>query len=121
VVIIIVLFYSLIFKWLSHPIPAILTEQTGLIPPSKGLSSAFAEIIRGNFSQAILINANSIRVFAFFPIQLLARLLVVLLLLKNPSLSSSIAIGDAVLSMSLFSYCFYPLIEYTIQTLIRVL
>lgn len=121
VVIVIILLYSSIFKGLSHPIPAILTEQTGIIPPSKGLSSAFAEIIRGNFSQAILINANSIRVFAFFPIQLLARLLVVLLLLKNPSLPSSIAIGDAVLSMSLFSYCFYPLIEYTVQTLIRVL
>jgi hypothetical protein len=120
VVIVIILLYSSIFKGLSHPIPAILTEQTGIIPPSKGLSSAFSEIVRGNFSQAININTYSLRVFSFFAIQLLVRVLVILLLLKKPSLSSAIAIWDAVFSMALFTYCFYPLIEYTFQILIGV-
>jgi hypothetical protein len=121
VVILIVLLYSIIFKWLSHPIPAILTEQTGLIPPSKGLSSAFAEIVRGNFSQAISINAYSIRIFSFFAIQLPIRLLVVFLLYKMPNRSSTLAITDAFFSIALFAYCFYPLIVYTVQTIIGVL
>ncbi|HPX06631.1 MAG TPA: hypothetical protein PLC17_11890, partial [Tenuifilaceae bacterium] len=32
-----ILLYSLAFSGTSHPIPALLTDKTGIVPPSKGL------------------------------------------------------------------------------------
>ncbi len=114
-VVLFVFAYSLLFSGSSHPIPALLTEQTGIIPPSKGLSSAFSEIVRGNFSQAIVLNPHSIRIFAFFALQLLVRFFIVLILFTFPNLWKKLAIADGLFSLLLFIYCFYPLIEYTFR------
>lgn len=107
--------YSLIFSGSAHPVPALLTEQTGIIPPSKGLSRAFSEIVRGNFSLAIALNPHSIRIFAFFAVQLLLRFFVIIVLFNFPRLSKKLAFADGMFSLSLFIYCFLPLIEYTIR------
>lgn len=110
-----VFFYSLIFRGDHHPIPAFLTEKTGILPPSKGLSSAFSEIIRGNFNDALAINQHSIRIFSFFVLQLFARLFFIVAALSIPSYSKSLVYIDAIFSISLFGYCFFPLILYTLQ------
>ncbi len=107
--------YSLVFRGSTHPIPALLTEQTGIIPPSKGLSSAFSEIVRGNFSQAIALNPHAIRIFAFFALQLIVRFFIVIILYSFPNLAKKLAIADGLFSITLFIYCFYPLIEYTLR------
>lgn len=107
--------YVLIFRGGNHPIPALLTELTGEVPPSKGLSASFSEIIRGNLRLATIYNPHGIRVFAFFAIQLLLRLFFsVILVIKRKSITR-LALADSIISVTLFTYCFWPLIAYTLQ------
>ncbi len=106
--------YSLIFYG-NHPVPAILTDVTGLIPPSKGLSASFSEIIRGNFYDALALNPHSLRIFAFFIIQLLTRILVSITIHASWVKLNRVAIIDIIFSILLFGICFAPLIEYTFR------
>ena len=107
--------YALIFRGNNHPIPALLTEITGEIPPSKGLSASFSEIVRGNHELAIAYNKDGIRVFAFFAIQLLLRILFSVFLVQQKQNVTRLALADSVLSIALFTFCFWPLIAYTLK------
>lgn len=107
--------YSLIFKGDSHPIPALFTQATGEIPPSKGLSESFSEIVRGNLVDAARINPYGLRVFAFFALQLLLRIFFSLSTRIRPDKIFAIAIADSVVSLVVFIWCFAPLIEYTLR------
>ena len=64
-VIVSVVLYSALYKAHTHPIPALFTELTGQVPPSKGLSSSFSEIVRGNFDIAYEYNPYGLRIFSF--------------------------------------------------------
>jgi hypothetical protein len=114
--------YSLIFKEDNHPIPALLTLATGEIPPSKGLSASFSEIVRGNFDEALSHNPHAIRVFLFFAAQLFLRIgtSMALLFLSIPRLGR-LALIDSAVSIALFSWCFAPLIAYTFSITLRLL
>ena len=116
-----VIVYSLIYKANSHPIPAMLTELTGQIPPSKGLSASFSEIVRGNFDLAIKYNPYGIRIFAFFALQLLLRAFLSIMVMLNRDRARSIIISDSVFSTALFVYCFWPLITYTLQQVMQLI
>ena len=107
--------YSLIFRGDNHPIPAIFTEVTGEIPPSKGLSESFSEIVRGNFTDAARINPHGLRIFAFFAFQMLLRVFFSLSVRLKPDRILSLAIADAIVSLTLFLWCFAPLISYTLK------
>jgi len=107
--------YSLIFRKDNHPIPALLTRITGEIPPSKGLSASFSEIVRGNLDEATLINQHSLRIFAFFALQLLLRIFFSLLVRLRSESVNLLVIIDSVVSFSLFLWCFAPLIVYTVS------
>jgi hypothetical protein len=107
--------YSLIFRADNHPIPAILTEITGIIPPSKGLSSSFSEIIRGNFYQSLSYNIHGIRIFAFFALQLLFRIMFSLLVRVRIEIISTVVLIDAGTSILLFLWCFAPFIAYILE------
>ena len=113
--ILLIIIYSIIFRGNSHPIPALLTELTGTIPPSKGLSASFSEIVRGNFETALQYNRYGVRVFAFFCLQLLLRIIISALIYIKSFKASTLAIADVVVSTILFAYCFAPLIVYTLQ------
>ena len=113
-----VIFYSLIFRS-DHPIPALLTKITGLIPPSKGLSTSFSELVRGNFETAAIYNPHGLRVFSFFILQLFTRILISISLESEWIKSSRVVIIDSFYSITLFGICFAPLIEYTIQLFIK--
>lgn len=115
VLIIGILIYSLLFHGNNHPIPALLTRLTGLVPPSKGLSASFSEIVRGNFISATLLNPYGLRVFYFFIIQLFTRALVSIALRYEWMKISRLALIDIVFSIFLFVYCFAPLIVYTFK------
>ncbi|HBI80735.1 MAG TPA: hypothetical protein DDY04_01980 [Bacteroidales bacterium] len=116
-----IILYSLLFKGSNHPIPAALTELTGLVPPSKGLSAAFSQIVRFNFPEAYRLNPHSLRIFSFFFIQLLVRGSILLVLTRyKPSTRVLIAI-DITFSLLLFIYCFYPFMEYTFNILLQLL
>ena len=110
-----ILLYSLLFRGNNHPIPALLTRLTGLVPPSKGLSASFSEIVRGNFISATLLNPYGLRIFSFFIFQLFQRILISIVIKFNWLRVSRVGIIDVVLSMARFAYCFAPLIAYTFK------
>jgi len=116
-----ILFYSIIFRGSNHPIPALLTQITGIIPPSKGLSASFSELVRGNFEAAVLLNPNGLKIFSFFIIQLFTRTLVSIALEGEWVRFSRIIILDSLYSIMLFGICFAPLIGYTIQLFSKLL
>jgi hypothetical protein len=107
--------YSLVFKGENHPVPALFTKVTGEIPPSKGLSESFSEIVRGNLVDAARINPHGLRIFAFFALQLLLRIFFSLSTRIRPDRIFTIAIADSAISIVVFIWCFAPLIEYTIK------
>lgn len=110
-----ILLYSFIFRGNNHPIPALLTRLTGLVPPSKGLSASFSEIIRGNFISATLLNPYGLRVFSFFVIQFLLRILISIVIKFEWMKIYKVGIIDVILTITLFAYCFAPLISYTFK------
>lgn len=114
---VIIFLYSLVFRANNHPIPALLTDLTGEIPPSKGLSSSFSEIVRGNFELANEYNPYGLRVFSFFVAQLLMRIFFSILTFLKPKKISIPLIADITISIVIFIFCFAPLITYTLRTL----
>lgn len=107
--------YSALYSPNTHPIPALLTEKTGIIPPSKGLSAAFSEIVKGKIAAARSINQHSVAIFGFFAAQLVLRALASTAIKKQWLPSKRIAIIDIALSAILFAGCFAPLIVFTIK------
>ncbi len=105
-VILAIFIYSFVFKTEKHPIPALLTQSTGLIPPSRGLSKSFSEIVRGNIAVARLINPHAVSIFAFFLIQLAMRIagFAAAKIYGSPFPVKGIAI-DICISLALFAYC----------------
>ena len=114
-VIALIVLYSMAFRGHSHPIPALLTEITGEVPPSKGLSASFSEIVRGNVNTAMEYNPHGLRVFAFFFLQIFLRGFASLTVYLKRLSAPTVAVADIVISTMLFAYCFAPLIEYTIR------
>lgn len=110
-----IIFYSLLYRGNNHPIPALFTQITGIIPPSKGLSASFSELVRGNFETAAILNPYGLRIFSFFIIQFFTRGLISLVLEKEWIRLSRIVIFDSAFSILLFGICFAPLIGYSIQ------
>jgi hypothetical protein len=115
-----VILYSLTYKANSHPIPALLTEITGEIPPSKGLSASFSEIVRVNFDLATAYNPYGLRIFAFFALQLLLRAFFSMILMIKKNGVVSIILTDSIISTLLFACCFWPLITYTLQQVMQL-
>jgi hypothetical protein len=107
--------YSALFQEDNHPIPALLTEVTGEVPPSKGLSSSFSEIVRGNFDYAYVYNPYGIRVFSFFALQILLRLFFSIMIRLKFFGIKYVLLSDITLSIVLFAWCFAPLIAYTFR------
>ena len=116
-----ILLYSAFYKQNNHPIPALLTEKTGIIPPSKGLSASFSEIVRGNFSEAKNLNSHSLRIFSFFAVQIILRVLAIIAAKKDWFPINRIATIDISISTILFVVCFDPLIEFTLKLFAQLL
>lgn len=116
-----VILYSSIYKANSHPIPALLTEITGEMPPSKGLSASFSEIARGNLALAKTYNPYGIRIFAFFALQVLLRPFVSIILSLKGDGVTRVALADASASIALFVFCFWPLIVYTAMQVVQLI
>jgi len=113
--------YSALYRINEHPIPALLTERTGIIPPSKGLSAGFSEIVRGNFSEALVANTHTIRIFSFFALQFLLRIVSIILIKKEWLSLNRIIATDISVSIILFVVSFGPLIIYTLKLFSQIL
>lgn len=120
-ILLLVFIYSAVFSQNNHPIPAAFTELTGIVPPSKGLSAAFSQIVRFNFADAYIINRYELRVFSFFLFQFFLRVgLIVAKLGFHDSFKTRMIVIDTLISLFLFTYCFYPLIQYTFNMLFQL-
>ncbi|MFG4001755.1 DUF2752 domain-containing protein [Flavobacterium aquidurense] len=75
---------------------------------SRGLTRAFAQIIRFNFSEAIAYNPYSVKVFLFFLIQLVTRFFInKIVRLSN---LKRVLTCDILLSIVFFVFSFYNLV-----------
>lgn len=116
-----ILLYAIFYKHNGHHIPALLTQETGIIPPSKGLSASFAEIVRGNISAALELNPHSVRIFSFFALQFLLRAVILIALKKQWLSVNRLVTVDVSISLILFIVCFAPLIEFTLKLFAQLL
>ncbi|MBI9068057.1 MAG: DUF2752 domain-containing protein [Salinivirgaceae bacterium] len=103
-IIILIIIYSGIFSatGILHPIKSIQKQEV----VSTGLSRAFSEIVRFNFSKAIEYNPFSISIFLFFFIQLFLRLSFSYLLLSTPISKKLLIYSDVLVSVLLFLWAF---------------
>jgi hypothetical protein len=120
-VILLIFLYSAFFQGNNHPIPALLTDITGEVPPSKGLSSSFSEIVRGNFDNSHTYNPYGIRVFSFFALQILFRVFFSIIIKLKYFRIKHVLLIDISLSIALFAWCFAPLIAYTFRIVYSLL
>ncbi len=103
--------YSLLYTPGKHPIPSVFTDITGVETPSKGLSAAFSEVVRGNLSEANSYNAYVLQVFSFFVLQLLLRISLIFVSEKTNRLKMVVWL-DVTFSLALFLYCFWPFVQF---------
>ncbi len=121
VIVVSIFVYSALYSAENLPIPALLTDITGETPPSKGLSSSFSEIVRGNFDLALNYNPYGLRIFSFFFLQLLLRVFFSIVVRINFMKINNLVFIDSTLSIALFAWCFSPLIAYTLRMLYSLL
>ncbi|RZT97389.1 uncharacterized protein DUF2752 [Ancylomarina subtilis] len=105
----------------SHLIPSFYTDITHQSSPSLGLSRAFSALVRGQFSLANQFNPYALQIFLFFSFQFIYRLI-------SLNVDRIVFVNrkfwirtDILLSPFLFLLAFYPLIHFTLQTIVKVI
>jgi hypothetical protein len=109
-IILLVILYALIFNG-SYPVPSAQVFTTQHLP-SSGLSRSFSAIVRFDIKKAVQFNPYGVRIFSFFIVQLLLRLLTFMMTIRMTDYKlQRMIIMDIVLSVLLFGICFWPFIE----------
>ena len=109
-IIICIFLYSAIYSPLKNNYPLLSFHDylTGQKSISTGLSRGFSSIMRGNFAEARTCNIYCIRLFTFFLIQLLMRVLIFLTTWKSKNkIRNLIVRSDILISAGLFVYSFF--------------
>jgi hypothetical protein len=115
-----ILFYSASFSpdTGKYPIHSNYKLLTGDETLSTGLSRGFSCIIRLRFEEARQYNVYSLRIFAFFIIQLILRIISIAIIGKQlVDEIRPIAFLDITISALLFVYCFWPFLIETFESL----
>lgn len=100
--------YSFLFPYLPVKIPSSCNEVQDVYCKSKGLSRAYAEIVRFNFVKARMYNQFSLRTFAFFIYGFLSRVIYSIAFIQTKI--KIIIYLDALFSTILFLICFSVLL-----------
>jgi hypothetical protein len=95
----------------NHPIPCIHEKLTGKQCPSCGISRSFSAIVRGKWDEADVYNPNGKRVFVFFALQFLMRIVISLWIIRFPLTVQYTWKVDALVSLLMFVYCFWGLMK----------
>ncbi|WP_083195773.1 DUF2752 domain-containing protein [Flavobacterium piscis] len=103
-----IFFYCFIMPFLNFGFRSTCEGMPLAYCKSRGLTRAFAQILRLNFSEAIVYNPYSIKIFLFFLIQLFIRLFINKIV--RISTFKRIIICDILLSAVLFVFSFYNLV-----------
>lgn len=113
-VILIILGYSLFYspEKDNYPVPCIHELVTGHPCPSCGMSHAFSLIVRGRLTEALDWNIYSVRLFAFFAIQLVMRITFFLFTLRMGKTDTLLLKADIIISIAMIIFTFYPFMRY---------
>lgn len=105
--------YSVIFSpdKNDYPVPCIHEKITGEPCISCGLSHSFSLVIRGKISEAAGWNVYGLRVFLFFFLQLVIRVVFSFFYITYPDNRRQLIIIDAGGSVILFLITFFPFIN----------
>ena len=111
-VIILIIAYSGIFSFEkdNYPVVCIHEKLTGQPCVSCGLSHSFSLILRGRIKEASEWNIYGLRVFLFFALQLVMRVVFSFLYIKNPDTRRELIILDITGSILIFLISFWPFI-----------
>ncbi len=107
-IIMFIFFYSYLSPYLTYKIESSCKNLPSIYCKSRGLTRAFNLILKGEFQKALLVNKYSIRIFLFFIVQFLFR--IIFLFIEKKFSESSIIKYDIPLSILLFVYSFYRLL-----------
>jgi hypothetical protein len=113
-VILLVIAYSGIFspEKNNYPVVCIHEKLTGVPCVSCGLSHSFSLIVRGKFAEARLWNIYGMRVFLFFAIQLIMRVLFSLLYIKSEGIRKQLIFFDTAVSGIMLLVAFWPYLRW---------
>lgn len=101
----------------NHPIDCYFAQH-GLQCPTCGISRGFSEIMRGRISDALIYNQYSLRLFAFFSLQLILRIIFTLYYKKRKN--NTIIIVDVIISSMSLIIAFYPIIKILLTNFMKV-
>lgn len=112
-VILLIMGYSLFYSpdENRYPVPCVHEKLTGEPCPSCGLSHAFSLIVRGRIDEALDWNSYSMRVFIFFAVQLMMRIVLALVPLRVNVNVRRVAVTDAAVSSVMTLAAFFPFIR----------
>ncbi len=112
-VILLVMGYSLFYSpdEEKYPVPCIHEQLTGEPCPSCGMSHAFSLIVRGRLAEALEWNPHSLRLFLFFALQLLMRIILAAVAFRTTKNLRAISVTDAVVSSVMALTAFWPLLR----------
>jgi hypothetical protein len=122
-VIILIFVYSGFFSPVedNYPVICIHEKLTGEPCVSCGLSHSFSLILRGKISEAYDWNIYGLRVFLFFALQLVMRIVFSIFYLKYTETRKQLVTYDIASSIILFLVCFLPFIESIFNQLLKLL
>jgi hypothetical protein len=120
-VILLIFAYSGIFspEKNNYPVACIHEKLTGLPCVSCGLSHSFSLIIRGRFSEAYSWNHYGMKIFSFFALQLVLRIIfsIFYLNMNDPEKRKQFIVGDSIGSGMIFLAAFWPFITNILSTI----
>ncbi|MBN1251128.1 MAG: DUF2752 domain-containing protein [Bacteroidales bacterium] len=109
-IILLIIIYSFQYNFNnSFKLKSLCSDYFGNNCISKGLSRAFSQIVKGNFSDAKFLNPYSLKIFLFFILQFLLRILSSIAIKNNFSIKK-ILLTDVIFSFCFFLYCFFEFI-----------
>jgi hypothetical protein len=108
VIIVIIFFYCFIVPFLNYGFYSLCEGMPLSYCKSRGLTRAFAQILRFNFKEAIIYNPYCIKIFSFFLIELIARFIINLIV--NFSNFKKVLTLDLFFSAFFFIFSFYNLV-----------
>ncbi len=111
-VILLIMAYSGIFSPArdNYPVTCMHEKITGMPCVSCGLSHSFSLIIRGRIAGAYEWNIYGLRIFLFFALQLIMRIVFSIIYMRNINIRKQLIIYDISGSAVLFLISFFPFI-----------
>ena len=121
-VIVVIFVYSGFFSPVkdNYPVVCIHEKLTGQPCISCGLSHSFSLILRGRIGEALNWNMYGLRIFLFFALQLVMRVVFSLVWKKNPGIRNQIVVYDSAATILIFLISFWPFIENIFSQLIHI-